>query len=132
MNLDHLLDILINQIFCAWKMYTTNFRYCIKIDYEIMDKNPYHNLLYFQCFPILQYHNFLVFPIFRKFIYYEIFRSFQYKKTWKIYLEQDFTNAHKDFDDNIKDNKERENIVCGKFKSCIFIALHNSLVFTSK
>ena len=43
-------------------------------------------------------------------------------------------NAHKeqDDDDGIKDNKERENLVCGKIKSCIFIALHNFLMFTSK
>ena len=43
-------------------------------------------------------------------------------------------NAQKeqDDDDSIKDNKERENLVCGKIKSCIFIALHNSLMFTSK
>ena len=99
-----------------------------KNGYEIINCIANYILL---CFPILQYHNFLFFPFF-KFICYEIFRSFQYKKRWKIYLEQEYTNAHKDFDDSIKDNKERENTVCGKFKSCIFIALHNSLMFTSK
>lgn len=49
-----------------------------------------------------------------------------------MYLNAKWMHIKGADDDSIKDNKERENVVCGKIKSCIFIALHNSLMFTWK